>query len=671
MRLDHLSFAAGPDGLAGTAERLGGLLGQDVHRRRRAPALRHPQHDPAAGRPHLPRGRRGARPPRVRQGAVRPGRARPLRPRRRLARLGRRRRRHHRGRGAARPRGRRRQPAPPRRHRAALEADRRQRPDRRPAAAVLRRSGTSPPSCTPAPAPTARSPWPAWRSPATRSGSASGSARPSRRRSRTSRSSGSPRTAPPASSPRRSRPRTAWSGSERPERHLPGAVPSPNIWHHTATYEIENRAVDPDGRIEAAMARDRALGRARPCSTSAAAPASTCRASPATAASVDRRRAAPRPGRAGRAGVPARCRTSRVLPGTAQALPLPDALGRRRARPLGLLLRPRLRARAGRAGPGRTPRRHRVRDRQRRDPLDVRRVVPARLPARRPAGGVERFWSTHGWTRTPVDMGWRFALARRPGGGGADRVQAGRGRGGPRRATRAPRSTTRSTSGRRRSEPAPSPVAADRTSVGRPSEHAGRATRPSAGGASRPSSALHDLDRDLLERLPHRGEPGRHDLGDLGVVEADDGDVAAGRAGRARRACAARPSPGCRRRRRTPSGCASSSSTRARLAAAGDGVLDPRGQPGGGQAARAAAPGSSRRGGPRRSRSPCASRSRRSARGRGRAGGWWRARCRRRRRRRPTGGAASGVVPGPAERDERRPPLARARRPAGCRGRCR
>lgn len=27
MRLDHLSFAAGPDGLAGTAERIGGLLG--------------------------------------------------------------------------------------------------------------------------------------------------------------------------------------------------------------------------------------------------------------------------------------------------------------------------------------------------------------------------------------------------------------------------------------------------------------------------------------------------------------------------------------------------------------------------------------------------------------------------------------------------------------------
>src|SRR5678816_3860373 len=29
MRLDHVSYAAGPDGLAATAERLGGLLGQE------------------------------------------------------------------------------------------------------------------------------------------------------------------------------------------------------------------------------------------------------------------------------------------------------------------------------------------------------------------------------------------------------------------------------------------------------------------------------------------------------------------------------------------------------------------------------------------------------------------------------------------------------------------
>ena len=34
---------------------------------------------------------------------------------------------------------------------------------------------------------------------------------------------------------------------------LDGAVPSPNIWHHTETYELENRSIDPDGVIESAM----------------------------------------------------------------------------------------------------------------------------------------------------------------------------------------------------------------------------------------------------------------------------------------------------------------------------------------------------------------------------------------------------------------------------------
>ncbi len=33
-----------------------------------------------------------------------------------------------------------------------------------------------------------------------------------------------------------------------------GAVPSPNIWDYTELYEAENRAVDPDGVIEAAIA---------------------------------------------------------------------------------------------------------------------------------------------------------------------------------------------------------------------------------------------------------------------------------------------------------------------------------------------------------------------------------------------------------------------------------
>lgn len=33
----------------------------------------------------------------------------------------------------------------------------------------------------------------------------------------------------------------------------PGAVPSPNIWNSPQTYELENRAVDPDGVLGAAM----------------------------------------------------------------------------------------------------------------------------------------------------------------------------------------------------------------------------------------------------------------------------------------------------------------------------------------------------------------------------------------------------------------------------------
>jgi SAM-dependent methyltransferase len=40
-------------------------------------------------------------------------------------------------------------------------------------------------------------------------------------------------------------------------RIAPGAVPSPNIWNSPKVYELENRAVDPDGVIEAAMGRIR------------------------------------------------------------------------------------------------------------------------------------------------------------------------------------------------------------------------------------------------------------------------------------------------------------------------------------------------------------------------------------------------------------------------------
>ena len=71
-----------------------------VRRRRPAPPVRHPQLRPPHRGRHLRRGRRSARPPRVRQGAVRPGGQGTRRGRRRLARLGRRGRRHHRRRGS-------------------------------------------------------------------------------------------------------------------------------------------------------------------------------------------------------------------------------------------------------------------------------------------------------------------------------------------------------------------------------------------------------------------------------------------------------------------------------------------------------------------------------------------------------------------------------------------
>ena len=63
-----------------------------------------------------------------------------------------------------------------------------------------------------------------------------------------------------------------------------GVVASPNIWRHPAVYELENRAVDPDGVIEAAMRSVRDWRGAHRAATSAAAAATTCRGSPRDAA---------------------------------------------------------------------------------------------------------------------------------------------------------------------------------------------------------------------------------------------------------------------------------------------------------------------------------------------------------------------------------------------------
>src|SRR5262249_20082699 len=121
--------------------------------------------------------------------------------------------------------------------------------------------------------------------------------------------------------------------------------------------------------------------------------------------------AAPRPGRPGPAPYPPAAERDRP-PGHGAGADCARLVGRRRARPVVLLLRSRLRARPRRAGPRRAPRRG----------GEVRMVIDNDAP-RSPFGEwfrrgypdvpdpetVERFWSTHGWTRTPVDMGWRFA----------------------------------------------------------------------------------------------------------------------------------------------------------------------------------------------------------------------------------------------------------------------
>ena len=141
MRLDHLSYAAAPDGLAATARRIGGLLGKDftdggIHPRfgtrnmilpladstylEIVEVLDHPASDKAPfGQAVRARSALGG-------GWL--GWVVSVDDITEVER-------------AARPRGGRRQPAPPRRHRAEVAADRRQRPDLRPAAAVLRAVG--------------------------------------------------------------------------------------------------------------------------------------------------------------------------------------------------------------------------------------------------------------------------------------------------------------------------------------------------------------------------------------------------------------------------------------------------------------------------------------------------------------------------------------------------
>jgi SAM-dependent methyltransferase len=185
----------------------------------------------------------------------------------------------------------------------------------------------------------------------------------------------------------------------------PGARPSPNIWDHTATYEVENRAADPDGRLWAAMESladwdgrdvlDLGCGTGFHLGRFAERAASVVGVEPhPDLAALARRRTRSLP-------------HVSVLDGLAESLPLPDAsVDVVHARWAYFF------------GPGSEP-----------GLAELDRVVRHggtalvidNDPTRSTFGGwfrrgypdvdpaaVERFWSTHGWTRTPVDLGWRF-----------------------------------------------------------------------------------------------------------------------------------------------------------------------------------------------------------------------------------------------------------------------
>jgi SAM-dependent methyltransferase len=184
-----------------------------------------------------------------------------------------------------------------------------------------------------------------------------------------------------------------------------GAIPSPNIWQHPATYEIENAAVDRDGLIEAAM-RSVADWAGRTvldvgCGTGYHLPRFA-----QTAARVHG--VEPHP-----ALLRLAARRTRALPsvtllgGAAQALPLPaasvDVAHARWAYFFGPGCEPGLRELARVVRRGGTAF---VVDN------DATRSMWGRwfrrgFPGVDPAA-VERFWALQGWTRVPLEVDWRF-----------------------------------------------------------------------------------------------------------------------------------------------------------------------------------------------------------------------------------------------------------------------
>ncbi len=182
-------------------------------------------------------------------------------------------------------------------------------------------------------------------------------------------------------------------------------MPSPNIWQHPATYELENHAADPDQRIEATMRSIRDFSGSDFVDLG-------CGTGFHLQRWADRARSVigvePHPDLVALA----RRRTRRfptiaVLQGTAQAIPLPDSSVD--------VLQARW---AYFFGPGCEPGLRDVTRVMRRGGTafvidnDATRSTFGRwfargFPSLDPVA-VESFWARHGWQRTPVDIRWEF-----------------------------------------------------------------------------------------------------------------------------------------------------------------------------------------------------------------------------------------------------------------------
>jgi ubiquinone/menaquinone biosynthesis C-methylase UbiE len=185
-----------------------------------------------------------------------------------------------------------------------------------------------------------------------------------------------------------------------------GAIESPNIWRHAATYEIENRAADPDGRLWAAMERY-ADWRGRVvldlgCGTGFHLPRFAADAG--NVIGVE-----PHPGLVRLADRRSRAFDNVALHvGAAQAIPLPDhSIDVAHARWAYFF------------GPGCEPGLAEL-DRVMR-PGGTAMVIDndgsrstfgawfrRGYPHLDPPPAIERFWSMQGWTPARIDMGWRF-----------------------------------------------------------------------------------------------------------------------------------------------------------------------------------------------------------------------------------------------------------------------